>query len=50
MSAENGELHALLSIGNEFGIKTGAIFYNYFMPLKKLQCITVKQKRPTKNI
>lgn len=36
ISAENGELHTLLSIGNEFGIKTGAIFYNYFMPLKKL--------------
>ena len=35
LTAENGELHTLLSIGNEFRIRTGAIFYNYFMPLKK---------------
>ena len=35
LTAENGELHTLLSIGKEFGIRTGAIFYNYFMPLRK---------------
>ncbi|MFW9852978.1 MAG: hypothetical protein ACFFDS_08545 [Candidatus Thorarchaeota archaeon] len=34
LTAENGELHTLLSITKEFKIKFGALFYNYFMPLR----------------
>ncbi len=34
LTAENGELHTLLAITKEFKIKSGALFYNYFMPLR----------------
>jgi purine-nucleoside phosphorylase len=34
LTAENGELHTLLSIAYEFKVKSGALFYNYFMPLR----------------
>jgi len=35
LTAENGELHTLLAVAKEYKIKTGAIFYNYYMPLKE---------------
>jgi len=34
LTAENGELHTLLSITKEFNVRSGALFYNYFMPLR----------------
>ena len=34
LTAENGELHTLLAITKEFKINSGALFYNYFMPLR----------------
>ena len=34
LTAENGELHTLLSITKDFEVKSGALFYNYFMPLR----------------